>query len=111
MLSSDAGGDTSEPRSRKQPQSDAGGRRERTTAKEEVRGRNQHGYEGLEKSVPSSRKTQKNRKSIANSRREEHRRSGGSLERFDTVKEPVANSKIKTEDWGEKRNRHPNLSR
>ena len=36
MLSSDIGGDKSEPRSRKLPQSDAGGSRDGTTAKEPV---------------------------------------------------------------------------
>ena len=66
MLSSDVGGGKSEPRSRKLPQSDAGGIRDETTAKTPVvRGSIdettakesvvEHGHDDREKSIPNSR--------------------------------------------------------
>ena len=73
MLSSDFGGDKSEPRSRRLPQSDAGGSRNRTTAKEPVVRRRKKAtrVQGpREEHAQQKVKIKKNRKSKANSRQD-----------------------------------------
>ena len=96
----------SEPRSRIVPQSSAGGSRDGTTAKESVvRRRKQHGYEDLEKSIPNSRRVQRNRKSKADKNIEDLEEDGEDS-KSDTVKELVAKSKVETE----KRSKGPEVT-
>ena len=94
-------GARSEPRSRKLPQSDAGGSRDRTTAKESVVSRRKSiANNRQDKSMASSRQD----KSMASSRQDksiEDLEEDWKDSKSDTAKEPIANSKVETKPRSE----------
>ena len=92
MQSSGVDGARSEPRSRKLPQSDAGGSRDGTSAKDPVVRRKE--ATRVRRPREEHRKANSRQdKSKANSRREKHRRSGGRTTR--PKAEPTAETKAR----------------